>query len=339
MERVDLVLKAKYVVIPEPLRVIVDGAIAIDDGVVIDIGREGDIVEKYRGEEVVERKRHAVLPGFVDGHVHTQQLFLRTAIGDQELQLPHIWTELLIPFEETLSKEQAYLSSLSSILQMIRYGTTYFIEAGAPYPEELVKAMRETGIKGVVTLSSFNIYKDQVLDPRRIVGETEDLIKKYHGLDGRIYVWASIREIMMATQDLIEELRDLARKYGTGITYHLGEYQGEVDYSLVKYGMRPLEYYDKIGLTTIKPTVIAHGVFFSDREVDIVRSRGLTVAWCPTVDSIYMAPHWIAFKHLGKTPFILCSDGGAFSNLDLLYEVKIARACLLYTSPSPRDRG
>ena len=325
LERVDLVLKAKYIVVPWDSRVIVDGAIAVDHGKVVGIGREDEVTSKYRGEEVIERRHHVVLPGFIDGHVHTQQLFLRTSISDYDLQLPHIWTEVLIPFEKMLSREEAYLSSLSSILQMIRYGVTFFIEACAPYPEELVKAIKETGVKGVVTLASYDIYKEETIDYREIVRRTEDLIRKYHRPGDNVYVWVSIREIMMSTPELLEALRDLALKYKTGITYHLGEYQGEVDYSLLKYGRRPLEYFEEIGLTMIKPTVIAHGVFFSDHEIEIVRSRGLVIAWCPTIDSIYMAPHWLAYKYPRYENYVLCSDGGGFSKLDLLHEAKIAK--------------
>ena len=157
MERVDLVVKAKYVVTLSNPLVIVDGAIAIRDGVIVGVGRESDVLSRYRGEEVVERKNHVVVPGFVDGHVHMQQFFLRISITDYYLQLPPIWTEYLIPFEEELDRGLAYLSSIASLALMVKGGTTFFVEAGAPYPEELVRAAGEIGAKGVVTYSSFDV--------------------------------------------------------------------------------------------------------------------------------------------------------------------------------------
>ncbi|WP_054855213.1 amidohydrolase family protein [Vulcanisaeta sp. JCM 16161] len=111
---------------------------------------------------------------------------------------------------------------------------------------------------------------------------------------------------------------------GLGITYHLGEYQGEVDHTLAKYGARPLEVFDRLGLTLIRPTVIAHAVYLSSRERAIVRDRGLGIAWCPTVDSLIMGQHWLPM--FNDTLFGFGSDGGAFTGLDLLHEVKVARA-------------
>ena len=48
-----------------------------------------------------------------------------------------------------------------------------------------------------------------------------------------------------------------------------------MDYTLAKYGLRPLEYLVKRGIKEIKPVIIAHGVCFSPREVHILKEHGL----------------------------------------------------------------
>ncbi|WP_243666695.1 amidohydrolase family protein [Vulcanisaeta sp. JCM 16159] len=78
-----------------------------------------------------------------------------------------------------------------------------------------------------------------------------------------------------------------------------------------------------MGLTSIRPTVIAHAVYLSNRERAIVRDRGLGIAWCPTVDSLVMGQHWLPM--LDDVLFGFGSDGGAFTSLDILHEVKVAR--------------
>jgi Cytosine deaminase and related metal-dependent hydrolases len=92
----------------------------------------------------------------------------------------------------------------------------------------------------------------------------------------------------------------------------------------MKYGKRPLEVFDELGLTGIKPTVIAHGVYLSIRERGIIKERGLGTAWCPTVDSIYMGPHWLPL--FSDYMFSIGSDGGGFTDLDLFHEARVARA-------------
>ncbi|GAB6943233.1 amidohydrolase family protein [Vulcanisaeta sp. JCM 14467] len=321
MERVDLVIRAKYVITMSNPSVIEDGAVAIDNGLIRAVGRASDVLSNYRGEEFISRDRHILMPGLVDAHTHTQQVLLRSFINDNRLALPPIWTRLLIPFEELLTDDLAYLSSLVSVAAMAKNGITYFIEAGAPRPRELVKAIDEVGIRGVVTPSTFNVRDGQVIDAEEVLRRVEELLPE---VNDRVRVWCSIRQLMMVTEDLLLKAKDLCLSRGLGITYHLGEYQGEVDYSLTRYGVRPLEVMDRLGLTLIRPTVIAHAVYLSNRERTIVRERGLGIAWCPTVDSLVMGPHWLPM--FSDMLFGFGSDGGAFTTLDLLHEVKVARA-------------
>ncbi|WP_069807659.1 amidohydrolase family protein [Vulcanisaeta thermophila] len=321
-EKVDLIVKSRFIITMSEPMVIEDGAIAVSEGRIVAVGRSGRMLSEYTAEEVIQRDRHIVMPGLIDTHTHTQQVLLRSSIGDYELSLPPIWTRYLIPFENRLDDDLAYLSSLLSLINMVRMGTTYFIEAGAPRPGELVRAVNEVGIKGVVTASTFDLINGERLDTKGVLNRTLELIGVARG---NARPWCSIRQLMMASEDLILGLRDLCLRHGLGITYHLDEYQGEVDYSLTRYGVRPLEALDRLGITSVRPSVIAHGVYMSASEVEIMRRKGLGLAWCPTVDSILMGPHWLAFNHRDLI-FGIGSDGGAFTSLDLLHEVKVARA-------------
>ncbi len=98
-------------------RVISKGAVVVKDGVIIDVGEEGDIRGKYEAEELIERKDHVVIPGLVDCHTHTQQYLLRSAINDEMLQLPPVWTKVLVPFERIMGEDLARLSSRASIIK------------------------------------------------------------------------------------------------------------------------------------------------------------------------------------------------------------------------------
>ncbi|MGC9153673.1 MAG: amidohydrolase family protein [Vulcanisaeta sp.] len=321
MDTADLIIKAKYVITMSNPMVIEDGAVAIGDGVIKAVGKADDVLKAYRAEEVLDRGRHILMPSLIDAHTHTQQVFLKSFINDYRLSLPPIWTKLLIPFEELLDGELAYLSALLSVATMAKNGVTMFIEAASPKPHELIKAVREVGIRAVVTPSTFNVRDGEVLDYKDVIHRIEELLPE---ADDRVRVWCSVRQIMMSSEDLLLSIKDFCLKHGLGITYHIGEYQGEVDYSLTKYGKRPLEVLDELGLTRIRPTVIAHGVYLSSKERAIVRERGLGIAWCPTTDSIVMGLHWLPL--FDGYVFGIGSDGGAFTTLDLLHEARVARA-------------
>jgi len=321
-EIVDLIIKGKYIITMSNKGEISRGAIAIRNSYVVDVGSEDYIFSKYRGEVIHEYPEHIVMPGLVDCHVHTQQLFLRSSITDYELQLPPIWTKYLIPFEKMLSKDLAYLSSLISFMNMIKNGITFFVEAGAPYPEEVVRAAKDIGIKGVVTASTFNVMNGEIYDTKEVINNTLKLLRLK---TEKINIWCSIRQLMMCTEDLIESIAELCRKYKVGLILHLAEYQGEIDFCLSKYGLRSLEYLESKGLTKIRPFIAAHALYLSPKEIDIVKRRSLGICWCPTVDAYLMGHHWLSL-YADDVVFSIGSDGGAFSTLDLFHEAKIARA-------------
>lgn len=324
VEDVDRIIVGRYVItLDEFNRVIPNGAIAIRDGVVVDVGEYEEVKRRYKADVVIERRHHVIMPGLVDCHTHTQQYLLRSAIGDKLLQLPPVWTRVLVPFERAMSEKLARLSTRASIVNMLRNGVTYFIEAGAPYPEILAEEVLRSKVKGVVTYATYNVADGEVVEAREVLERARRLYDEY---GGKVRVWMSIRQVMMATEDLIDSVLELSRRYRVGLTLHLGEYQGEVDYTLARYGKRPLEYMLDKGVGDIKPVVIAHGVFLSPSEVELVRRHGLGICWCPTVDAWLMGLHWAGYASIEGLKLGIGSDGGAWNRLDLLHETKVAKA-------------
>uniref|UniRef100_A0A7C5YU74 Amidohydrolase n=1 Tax=Ignisphaera aggregans TaxID=334771 RepID=A0A7C5YU74_9CREN len=326
VEIVDKIVVGRYVVTLDSFnRVIPKGAIAIKDGVVVDVGEYNDVRNRYRADEVIERLNHIIMPGLVDCHVHTQQYLLRSAITDEMLQLPPIWTRVLVPFENMMSLQLARISTQASIVNMLRNGITYFIEAGAPYPEILTEEVARSGVKGVITYATYNVLEDRSWDAKEVLKKAEVLYREWNSRNN-VRIWMSIRQVMMASEDLVERVIEFAKKFNTGLTLHLAEYQGEVDYILTKYGKRPLEHLLEKELKSIKPVVIAHGVFLSPREIEIVKKFNLGICWCPTVDSWLMGIHWVCLKDVDNMVIGIGSDGGAWNRLDLLHEAKVAKA-------------
>lgn len=325
MEHVDLILFSRYVITLDDFnRVIPWGAVAVRDGVIIDVGESTEIRRRYSAVEEVERPDHVVIPGLVDCHVHTQQFLLRSAIGDRLLQIPPVWTKVLVPFEELMGEDLARLSSVASILNMLRNGVTFFVEAGAPYPEVLAREASAAGIKGVVTLATYDIVEGRRRRTEEVLRRIEELLKTV--AEGSIRVWMSIRQVMMASEELVDYVLDVCRGRGIGLTMHLAEYQGEVDYTLSLHGMRPLELMMSKGLGSVSPVILAHGVYLSPEEIGILGKHRLGVCWCPTVDSWLMGPHWVGLRDIESLRLGLGSDGGAWNRLDILHEMKVAKA-------------
>lgn len=327
MEEADIILYGRYVAtLDRASRVISRGAVVVRDGVIVDVGVEEDIRGRYEAKEVIERRNHIVIPGLVDCHTHTQQYLLRSAINDWMLQLPPVWTKILVPFEKIMGEDLARLSSKASIINMLRNGITYFVEAGAPYPEILAEEVLASGINGVVTYATYDIAEEKVAEPKEVLERVERLYREYGNRGGNLRVWVSLRQVMMVSEELMNDVIELGGRHGLGLTLHLGEYQGEVDYTLAKYGLRPLEYVVKRGVERINPIIIAHGVYFSPKEVRVLRDYGFGLCWCPSVDSWIMGMHWIGLTDVEDLKLGIGSDGGVWGRIDLLHEAKVAKA-------------
>jgi imidazolonepropionase len=52
------------------ISIIRDGALAIRDGIIIDIGKTGNILGKYQSHNIIDAAQKVVMPGFIDPHTH-----------------------------------------------------------------------------------------------------------------------------------------------------------------------------------------------------------------------------------------------------------------------------
>ncbi len=52
------------------LEIINDGALVVDKGKIVDVGKTSQIKKQYRGEKTIDAKGKVVMPGFVDSHTH-----------------------------------------------------------------------------------------------------------------------------------------------------------------------------------------------------------------------------------------------------------------------------
>lgn len=324
MSDIDVIISGKYILTPQ--QILSNAAIAISDGIIVDIGDVNRICSTYNPKEFVERGKHIILPGFIDYHTHTQQFLIRSIIDDALLQQPPVWTTVLIPFEQEMGVELAHLSTQASIINMLKHGITCFIEAGAPYPEVLAEEVVSQQIKGIVSYATYDKINDrQIADFEKIVAYTKKLCKNNKHFKN-IQFWPSIRQLTMASEELINHILEIAIEYKTGLTLHLAEHQGEVDFTLQKYRKRPLQYLIAKNIDLINHVVAAHGVFLSLEEIELARRQNLTIAWCPTVDSWIMGIHWASYQGLNSINLGFGTDGGAWNKLDLLHEAKIAKS-------------
>ena len=85
------------------------------------------------------------MPGLADCHMHTGQQLLKGRVLDE---LPMIWTRIMLPFESTLDEKTMALSAKLAALEMIKSGTTAFIDAGSYFMEAVCAGLCTVGAQG-----------------------------------------------------------------------------------------------------------------------------------------------------------------------------------------------
>ena len=270
------------------------------------------------------------MPGLIDTHMHTAQQFLRGKLfaisQHRKLKVPP-WKNYYVPFESTLTEDDVYLSGLSTYIDMISVGTTFFLEAGGPHPDAMGQAAEEVGIRGRIALST--IDSDPTLPPNmrmtteEAVRANEALVKRWRDR-GRVQAWLSIRQIIVATEGLQREIAALATELDTKVHTHLAEGAYEIDFSLARWGVRPAEHLAELGVFNDRLHT-GHAVLLSHEEMNLYQQCGVSASHCAFVNYAQGQPRMLEMWRRG-IPIGLGTDGAAvWGPLDIFQVAHIAR--------------
>ncbi|RLI11202.1 N-ethylammeline chlorohydrolase, partial [Candidatus Bathyarchaeota archaeon] len=225
-------------------------------------------------EQVLDGRGKAVMPGLVNCHTHAPMTLLRGLAEDVPLDVwlrEHIW-----PVEAKMGPEEVYWGSLLACLEMSLTGTTCFCDM---YFHEgaVARAVLESGLRAVLAPGILDAPGPEVGE--RLLKDALEVFKRYNGAEGRIKVILGPHAPYSCSLELLERIRDEARRLGTGIHIHLAETEGEVREIRAKHGRTPVELLDDLGLLC-PGTLAAHCVHLTDRDMDILAQRGVKVVHC-----------------------------------------------------------
>ncbi len=262
-----------------------DGAIAVDGDSIVWIGAASDAAEKFAATETIRAPGMIAMPGFIDCHVHTAQQFLHGKLPSirrkGELRSP-MWQRYLIPFESGLEPEDVYCSGVAAYAAMIRSGTTCFLEAGGPFPDEMGRAADEIGIRGRIAMSTMDTVDDlppqSRMDTQDALRRSEELVLRWKD-HPRVNAWLSLRQLMVNTEALRLGMHEMSHALDTPIHTHLAEGTYEVDFAIKQWSMRSAEYLERIGCLD-HYVHGAHSVLLSLNELDLYAERDVSACHC-----------------------------------------------------------
>jgi 5-methylthioadenosine/S-adenosylhomocysteine deaminase len=321
----------------EGVGTIEDGAVAIEGSTIVAVGKTMDLVNEYGGAEYVfDAKGKAVLPGFVDAHVHTSNTLIRGEGQD----VPEIeWMlKTQAPFGPHHKPGHRLIGNALGVLEAVKSGTTCFGEIGGNMAPAAEKVFAPAGVRAHLANTVNEIGPGSRPDPHKPyiffedIGEKKlkesiEFINTWNGAaDGRITCMFSPHAADMMSEELLLQVKEEANKRGMMSHIHIAQGGREAIQIKLRFNTSTVRYLDSIGF--LDDTIIgAHCHQTSDDEVALLAKRGMRYVSCPASIAIIdgITPPLALYLSSGGVSAGIGSDQASGNNHhNMLVEMKVA---------------
>jgi 5-methylthioadenosine/S-adenosylhomocysteine deaminase len=262
------------------------GSVVLGD-LLIEGGRIASIGDKIdaHADEMIDATGCAVLPGFVQTHIHLCQTLFRGAADD--LSLIDWLKKRIWPMEAAHTAASIRASAQLSIAELVKGGTTCALTMETVrHTEEVLRVVEETGFRATVGKCMMDKGDDLPSElreeMRESIAESEALFQKWNGkAEGRIRCCFAPRFAVSCTRELLAEVSRLAREYGAIIHTHASENKSECGIVERETGKRNVAYLDSLGVSG-SHVVLAHCIHLDEDELDTLARTKTNVAHCPS---------------------------------------------------------
>src|SRR3954469_19875476 len=264
-----VLIKGGIVVTMDANAAVVEGDVLVRGSRLEAVGR----VPEGSADVTMDARGCAVLPGFVQTHVHLCQTLFRGAADDLELidwLKKRVW-----PMEAAHDAASLRASARLGVAELIRGGTTCALTMETVnHTAEVLRVVEETGFRATVGKCMMD-KGDEV--PAALHEETEssireslELLAEWHGrADGRIRYCFAPRFAISCTRRLLSEVARLARERDVMIHTHASENRTEIEMVERETGERNVSYLNSVGITG-KHVALAHCIHVDDSELEIL---------------------------------------------------------------------
>ncbi len=307
-QAVDLLIFNAYVVTMDANRQLFGrGAVAIQDGAIAGVGAEDEILGRFTARQRIDAHGGVVHPGFIEAHVHITQHLIRQAFSGATTW-PDVRSFFWDGWLRIITPEQEYASSRLACVEMVRNGTTAFLEGGTVFDNDAAAAgVAEVGMRG-------NLADPWVMDRGPVI-ETPEGARSPRTTDealsrlgsqlwrnddpdslvgGHVCVhgngWVS-DEVQLAA-------KRCADQNGVVFSQHQSYNEEIVREEDTRCGnVHVLRHFAELGIMDRNCT-FAHMNVVRDDEFEVVCETKPSVVWCPTASMLFGVGGTFKGKHL-----------------------------------------
>ena len=256
--------------------------------VAISNGRITAVTDNYGDDcdaaRILDASNAAVLPGFIQGHVHVVQSLLRHQADGLELL---DWLRLRTwPYEAALDGDGVEAAAELGIVELLSGGTTTALDFGTTHDHDRVfHAAERLGIRFVSGKTHMDVGAGApaalLEDPDRSLSDADELGQRWHGAaGGRLGYAVAPRFALSCSPGLLRGCADLARAHGWLLQTHAAENSDEVKEVRALSGLGNIEFLDSHGLVG-EDVILAHGIYLNESDVRRLAETRTTICHCP----------------------------------------------------------
>jgi 5-methylthioadenosine/S-adenosylhomocysteine deaminase len=313
-----------------------DGAVAIDKGDIVAVGKSADIAKRFAGTDTIRARGSAILPGFVNAHTHVPMTLFRGIADDRDLMdwLQHF----IFPAEaKNVDRDFVRWGTRLAAAEMIASGTTTFTDMYY-FESDIAAEAKKAGLRAVVgeTMIDFPVADNKTWDAA--IAYVREFVTHWRG-DRLITAALAPHAPYTVSRAHLEQVRALATELHAPILIHVAETKGEA--AQIKdntSGLSSAAYLDSIGFLG-HDVIAAHGVWLTPEDIQTFAKKRVGVAHCPESNMMLASgvAHVVDMRKAGVSVG-LGTDGpaGSNNNLDMVEEAASAARLQKITLGDPK---
>ena len=256
----------------------------------------GETAPDVEAEGVISGQGKLVIPGLINGHIHTPEAFAKGRYDNMPLEL---WMTLAygILGAAELTPRMIYLRSALCAMDAIKTGVTFFSDDILEFPLQsmesigaVFQAYEDVGLRASISghvidrkLPDSIVYLNDLLpgDLKREIDEMEpptvdefvafceEALSLYHNRAGRLRFMPAPSGPQRCTEPLMHAADEFARANGLPFHTHILESKVQAVTGRELYGKTLIRYMHDLGLLN-RNTTIAHGIWLTDDDIALM---------------------------------------------------------------------
>jgi 5-methylthioadenosine/S-adenosylhomocysteine deaminase len=298
----------------------------IDGGRITAIEAPGSIAPE-RADKLIDAQRLLVVPGLINGHVHSWDHFLKGCIENLNTEVSMAMVRP--PKPVALTPRQMYLRTVIGAIESLKTGATTIVDDlslgqlfSREHVEAALQAYEDTGTRAMVGFSMIDKpvvdsypYVNELFPPEllaqlralprptaaQLLGLVNDLVRAgRHPRSARVSVLVSPSAPHRCSDDFLQAARRLADELALPAMTHCQETRIQIVTGQEFYGHSLVEHLHGLGF--LKPaTSLIHATWLSNRDIGFIARSGASVQYNPWSNAIMGS---------GVAPVRACLDAG-----------------------------